>query len=263
MAGLYSSGGGLVGLIPGEHFQRGGLTEGSMNALGSQAHFGALNVGRELSSVGVKSGIKLVQSATPGRTDRIPMRARAGSFVLPADVVSGLGQGNTLAGAKMWGQAIAHSAGPYGTATTGIRPAHPLRAPTPRVPIPRSALPRLPRGPAFQGGGDVDYEPDSDELSITETNPQAMFGDRPFSMQWNRAMPDPRSMRTIGAQDGGDIDDGHTTILVAGGEVIVDPDYVSGIGGGDLEKGSKLLHKSVLSVRKQVGDNRKLPEPVR
>ena len=42
------------------------------------------------------------------------MQARTGSFVLPADVVSGLGQGNTGAGAKMWGQMISHSIGPMG-----------------------------------------------------------------------------------------------------------------------------------------------------
>lgn len=43
----------------------------------------------------------LVHSATPGRADLVGARLRQGSYVLPADVVSGLGQGNTLAGAKI------------------------------------------------------------------------------------------------------------------------------------------------------------------
>src|SRR5262245_16386255 len=165
--GLYSSGGGLVGLVPGEHFQRGGLTESGMSALGKQAHYSGLNVARELGAVGAKSqsiraprsvsGMKLVQSATPGRTDRIPVRARSGSFVLPADVVSGLGQGNTMAGAKMWGQAISHASGPYGTAGGGIRASRSLP-----VSLPRPAMPRSPRGEKFQGGGLSGYESSSE-----------------------------------------------------------------------------------------------------
>ena len=34
----------------------------------------------------------------PGRTDRLPIHVYSGSYVLPADIVSGLGEGNTLAG---------------------------------------------------------------------------------------------------------------------------------------------------------------------
>lgn len=36
--------------------------------------------------------------AIPGRTDRLPIHVYSGSYVLPADIVSGLGEGNTLAG---------------------------------------------------------------------------------------------------------------------------------------------------------------------
>jgi hypothetical protein len=92
-------------------------------------------------------GVHLIHSPVPGRVDRIPMRARTGSYILPADVVSGLGQGNTYAGAKMWGQAIAHAVGPYGTTNT-IKPGQ-LRAPTLR-------MTSKPREPAFARGGAVD-----------------------------------------------------------------------------------------------------------
>jgi len=99
---------------------------------------------------GIRSpGVHLIHSSVPGRVDRIPMHARTGSYVIPADVVSGLGQGNTYAGAKMWGQAIAHAAGPYGVRNT-IRPAH-MRTP---------AL-RMGRGQIFARGGanDSGYTP--------------------------------------------------------------------------------------------------------
>lgn len=36
--------------------------------------------------------------AIPGRTDRLPIHVHSGSYVLPADIVSGLAEGNTEAG---------------------------------------------------------------------------------------------------------------------------------------------------------------------
>lgn len=39
-----------------------------------------------------------IVSPIPGRTDKIPMDVVSGSYVVPADIVSGLGEGNTLAG---------------------------------------------------------------------------------------------------------------------------------------------------------------------
>lgn len=55
----------------------------------------------------------LFNSDTAGRTDRLPHAVAADSFVVPADVVSGLGQGNTLAGAKIMDGIL--STGPFGT----------------------------------------------------------------------------------------------------------------------------------------------------
>lgn len=43
----------------------------------------------------------LFHSDVAGRTDRLPRVVPSDSFVFPADVVSALGQGNTLAGAKI------------------------------------------------------------------------------------------------------------------------------------------------------------------
>lgn len=55
----------------------------------------------------------LFSGSGAGRTDRLPRAVAADSFVMPADVVAGLGSGNNLAGAKILDAAT--STGPYGT----------------------------------------------------------------------------------------------------------------------------------------------------
>lgn len=54
-----------------------------------------------------------IASVVPGRTDNHPMNVAAGSYVLPADHVSSLGQGNTQAGMAILGKMFSNS-GPYG-----------------------------------------------------------------------------------------------------------------------------------------------------
>ena len=41
-----------------------------------------------------------IHAPVPGRTDRLPVHVWSGAYVLPADVVSGIGEGNTFAGSK-------------------------------------------------------------------------------------------------------------------------------------------------------------------
>lgn len=43
----------------------------------------------------------LFKSAVPGRTDKLDTLVPGGAYVVPADVVSGLGQGNTMAGSAV------------------------------------------------------------------------------------------------------------------------------------------------------------------
>lgn len=134
-------------------FARGGLTAfgaPQMNTFGKQAHFGGLNALRAARPAVQRlsaPSMHLISSSVPGRTDRIPMRARTGSYIIPADVVSGLGQGNTSAGAKMWGQTVAHAIGPYGMQNAMKR--RTLKAPSIRMPTPRVK---------YQQGGEVDDE---------------------------------------------------------------------------------------------------------
>lgn len=82
--------------------------------------------GAETTGVGATG---FLHGSTPGRADQILTTAPAGSHVIPADVVAGLGEGNSLAGARVMDQII--RSGPGG------------------IPMPRGgARPNLPRPPA-------------------------------------------------------------------------------------------------------------------
>jgi hypothetical protein len=62
----------------------------------------------------------LIDAPVHGRTDKIPLNIPSGSYVLPADIVSAIGQGNTLAGARavqeiMKGAPYGANGGAYGS----------------------------------------------------------------------------------------------------------------------------------------------------
>ena len=46
-------------------------------------------------------GSGLLAGGTPGRADKVPVGVRSDSFVIPADVVSALGEGNSESGAEI------------------------------------------------------------------------------------------------------------------------------------------------------------------
>lgn len=76
-----------------------------------------------------------INSTVAGRTDHIPLNVASGSYVVPADIVSGLGQGNTAAGHQVINKMF-HS-GPYDEA------------------LPRFHAARPPKIPHFADGGSV------------------------------------------------------------------------------------------------------------
>lgn len=55
----------------------------------------------ESSSSSYTSPVGFINDDTAGRTDRLPVVIPGDSYVIPADVVSGLGQGNSMAGASL------------------------------------------------------------------------------------------------------------------------------------------------------------------
>lgn len=60
-----------------------------------------------------------LHSSVPGRTDKLPISVSGGAYVLPADHVAALGQGNSLSGAAIVNKMF-HS-GPAGTPGTSVR----------------------------------------------------------------------------------------------------------------------------------------------
>lgn len=46
----------------------------------------------------------MIHSPIAGRTDRLPMGVKPGAYVVPADVISGIGQGNSMSGANALSQ---------------------------------------------------------------------------------------------------------------------------------------------------------------
>ncbi len=98
-------------------------------------------------------GTGMIHSSIPGRTDKIPMKIASGSYIIPADVVSGLGQGNSTAGATKLNQLF--QMGPYGVKTGGIK-----AGPKPNMSMPKMPVMSARRG--FEEGGEVQDQPHSD-----------------------------------------------------------------------------------------------------
>lgn len=84
-----------VGLgAPPQHFADGGMP--------SSAEMASWVTRREATdATSTPHGGGLFASAVPGRTDKLDSIVPAGAYVLPADVVSGLGEGNTMAGSAV------------------------------------------------------------------------------------------------------------------------------------------------------------------
>lgn len=117
----------------------------------------------------------LIDSAVPGRTDKHPMAVKSGSYVLPSDIVSSVGEGNTAAGAQVFANMFKTKA---------------------------------PQG--FADGGDVDP----------------------------------------------------VDIVAAGGEVVLTPEQVAEVGGGDMDSGHQILDAMVKRIRaKTIRTLKSLPGP--
>lgn len=73
-------------------------------------------------SAGQMAHIGAIQSPVAGRTDHLPLSVSSGSYVVPADIVSGLGQGNTEAGHQVLGKMF--KSGPFGGPAASIPKGH-------------------------------------------------------------------------------------------------------------------------------------------
>jgi hypothetical protein len=68
-----------------------------------QAIAAALNTARQGRARGGKTKVHKgpIHSAVAGRTDHLPMHVASGSYVIPADIISAMGEGNSMAGFKV------------------------------------------------------------------------------------------------------------------------------------------------------------------
>ena len=96
------------------HGGRAGRAEGGGFPHAPKPHLFHSNLGHHHLHVGP------IHSAVHGRTDHLPMHVPSGSYVMPADVVSAHGEGNTMAGFKVMRRTFGgmpyggHGGGPYG-----------------------------------------------------------------------------------------------------------------------------------------------------
>lgn len=140
------------GLAP-EHLQIGGLASSILRPSFGE-RLGAFQLERDASPRG------FLNSAVAGRTDRLPLNVAADSYVLPADVVSGLGQGNSLNGSRVLDEIL--RTGPYGTRLDRFH------APQSQLPSPPASLFRAEGGraekqgpvPIMAAGGEYIVHPD-------------------------------------------------------------------------------------------------------
>lgn len=124
---------------------------------GKKQKGGGVDMERML-TLGASRGLQregVISSSIPGRTDKLPMNVKAGSYVLPADIPSALGQGNTAAGGEILNNMF--SSGPYGM--------KPMRGGRGRgYPSMRMARPRV--RPFRQEGGEIEEPEDDSHVPI-------------------------------------------------------------------------------------------------
>lgn len=114
-----TAGGGGYGSEAGNADSAGGSPagDGGGTAGGSMKRGGSIAKG---SSTKVKPHVGPIHSPVAGRTDHLPMHVKSGSYVIPADIISAMGEGNTMAGFKnakmLFGGQVYKSSGPDVTA---------------------------------------------------------------------------------------------------------------------------------------------------
>lgn len=159
-----------------------------------------------------------LSTAGPGRGDNIEINPPVNSYVLPADVVAGLGQGNSLAGAKALEAALA--VGPHGIPMPRASGRHTMPSPPPPYHAPDPGFP-------YHGNGG-DYGTGFGNLYARGGEPK------------------------------------RSQVLVAGGEFVVSPAQVAALGGGDVDRGHRVLDSFVKHVRtRTISQMKKLKGPVK
>jgi hypothetical protein len=184
----------------------------------------AIRMAKEMQSK-VHSGP--IHSSVAGRTDHLPMHVKHGSYVIPADIISALGEGNTMAGYKIAKDIFSPDNKSY--VSTGM-------------PYGASGMPYGVTKPHKDGGGS--------NLGLIDHALHAAAGGRRAGA--GRGAPESVQETAQGA----------VPIIAAGGEYVIPPDDVIHIGKGSLDDGHKILDHFVNKFRaKTIKTLSKLPGP--
>jgi hypothetical protein len=222
------------------------------------------------SPIDAKCHTGIIHMAVGGRTDHLPMNVYANSYVLPADVVSGLGEGNTLAGAKIIdhmfsGPSLQRLANktvkdPLKRASGGETAARDDSGPTYLASPSGFSLapsPKLSFGAIDMMGTPYGVK-STDTRASAPRYPEAKYswrynppkpGEKPQPQMARGGMADDRSLQPV-------------EIVAAGGEYVVPPEVVRALGHGDAERGHEWLDTFVKSSRSHIIKTMKnLPGP--
>jgi hypothetical protein len=190
-----------------------------------------------------------INSIHGGRTDTLPVSVPSGSYVLPADIVSGLpgAEGNTLAGHTMLNKLFASQPfspdkAPWGVKNVDLPRGHTMPGRHDRfgMMLPNTPMERIPHANGGLVGADMH---------------NVVIG------PWGSGLPR-RGMANGGPM--GDADGSKVDIMAAGGEYIVHPDIVRKLGHGNLRLGHEILDELVKRVRESnIKTLKNLPGPVK
>lgn len=131
---------------------------GGLGGMGMNPGWGRFAEGGGVSAQATGSappGEGLLRSHVPGREDRLPMSVPVDSYVIPADIVSALGQGNTDAGAAILDQMFRSSRGRAAGGRAG-GPSTDIVAAGGEYVVPPAAARRLGGGDAARGHDALD-----------------------------------------------------------------------------------------------------------
>lgn len=167
-----------------------------------------------------------IHSTVAGRTDHLPIHVHAGSYVIPADVISGMGEGNTMAGYKIAkdifsraNRGYVRTDAPYGGSGMPYGVSKPGRAEGGSLGVSNNALHAADGAGAGAGPG-------------------------------------------AGLQRADKTDRPGVAIVAAGGEYVIPPEDVQEIGKGSLDDGHKILDHFVKKFRaKTIKTMQQLPGP--
>lgn len=215
---------------------------------------------RRAAGGGIGSGlIHHPHAAAGGRTDTLPYTVPSNSFVIPADVVSGLGEGDTYSGARVIAQMLNGS--PFGS-----------------DPEQWASGNSIPGAPHWESKSQ--FDPDKfDSYMEMGKKLKGAFNKRP-DPNGSYSPPGP-SGGGPGTGGGGGFFDFLSSlwpfakggqvpgrekvpVIVANGEYLIKPADIKRLGGGDLERGHAILQSLVRQVRaRTIKTLKKLPKPVK